>query len=377
MWSQRNKILTVIVGVVGSIFLFNYFLSSPEDTSNEIAINKNNIDNVKANKVVRAQDNKITLLTTNESGGNQSAPLVIDASNQSQCTSSQDDSSKASKMNVPGNCPDCIDRILAFLSAPYNNEAEKIKATKNWIKPETTEETLSLLELVKEAHALGQNELKDRLLQVLAGVDSNESTDVLISLIKGEVPGLTFQELPEELQYAIQKAIKLNPDNEWTGQVLAESNIYQSSPETIENLQNVDHPMMLYYQAQEANQRRETEQLEHIVTSLQTMEDSRSLEVIMRLGKDNIIAVDDATKAAHEWVDSHHEIFEQDHYESYLSEPNATPAVRSIAAVALSASNDPNLALISLKKAYDNELDPDVRFFYEKAMDNIITMHNL
>lgn len=263
-----------------------------------------------------------------------------------------------------------LDSILTFLSDPNDDEAEKVQAAKKWRKPHNREEILLLIQLTKDAEELRQSELKDQLLQTLAGTDSNGVIEVLVSFMKGEesVSGITFAELQEDFQYAIEKAIRLNPDDEWTGQVLAAESGYRSSEENVENLQNIHHPVMFYHLAREADQRGEVEKVAEIVDSLVTIDDSGSLKAIIRLGKDSIISVDDASLAAFDWAASHQDSVKQDRYESYLSEPNADSVERTIAAYTLAGSRDADKALSSLQKAYENETDENVRPYYEQAI---------
>ncbi|WP_373499024.1 HEAT repeat domain-containing protein [Desulfococcus sp.] len=308
--------------------------------------------------------------------GNQLLPTMNDRSSPINKTapgaSSQGDLYRVSEWEAPETCPDCVDGILDFLYDPSNDEASKVLMAQNWIKPGTKEEALALVELFNAAHELEQADLKDRLLLVLAGTDSSGATEVLISIVNGEVPTLPFRELPEDLQYAIQKAIRLNPHREKTGKLLAESIEYQATNAALEDLQKINHPMMLFYQAQDADQRGDTQKVNQILESFQDLEDSKTIEGIMLLGKENIVSIEGAGDAAYEWANTHGEVFDQDCYESYLSEPDADPAERSVAAIALTASNEPERALQALRKAYDNEADPDVRYYYEEAISMIM-----
>lgn len=197
-------------------------------------------------------------------------------------------------------CPECTERILEFLSDPANSEADKVAACKDWAKPETKDETLSLLRLLKEAHDAQQNDLKDRLLQILAGADGSEFAELLIAVINGEMPELVFQEFPEDLQYAIKKGIRLNPESEKIGKALADNyNSQQISPEAAAMIQDVKHPDMIYQLALEADQHGEIEEVRELVQSLQTFADSRTLDVIIRLGKEQIVTEEDAIKSAY------------------------------------------------------------------------------
>lgn len=266
---------------------------------------------------------------------------------------------------APEKCTDCGERVLAFLADPANDEAAKVAMAKTWLKPETKEETLSLLRLLKEAHDAQQNDLKDRLLQMLAGSDSGESAELLISVLNGEQPDFSLQDLPEDLSYAIKKAVRLNPD-ENTGKRLAEEFRYQRSDETIAAIQDVKRPDMIYeLLAQETDQ----EKISGLVQSLQSYSDPRTLDVIMRLGNEQILTVDDAAKAAYDWADAHGESFNQERCEAYLSEPEASPAQRAVAAAALAAASDPVQAMTALQKAYEEETNQELRLAYEKAIN--------
>jgi hypothetical protein len=263
---------------------------------------------------------------------------------------------------------DCGERVLAFLADPNNDEAAKVAMAKTWLKPESKDETLSLLRLLREAYDAKQYDLKDRLLQMLAGADSGESAEQLIAVLNGELTEFSLQELPEDLRYEIKKAIRLNPD-ERIGKLLAEEFSYQRPDETVlEAIQDVKRPDMVYELMIEADQRGETEKVGELMQSLQSYSDPRTLEVLMRLGDEKILTEEDAAKAAYDWADAHGESFNQEQCEAYLSEPEASSTQRTIAAMALAASSDPARALAALQKAYDNESDQNLRLAYEEAI---------
>ncbi|WP_417914235.1 hypothetical protein [Candidatus Electronema sp. JM] len=270
----------------------------------------------------------------------------------------------------PKPCADsaCAERVLSFLNDPANDEAAKVKMAQTWLKPETAEETLSLLHVLKEANETQQHDLADRLRQMLAGADSSESAELLLKILKGEEPNFSLQELPEDLQYEIKKAIRLNPDKR-IGEWLADAfSLPQQSEEVLAAVQDVKHPEMVYeLLAKESDQEKIREQ----VQSLQSYSDPKTLDVIMRLGDEKILSAEDAAQAAYNWADANGDTFNAEHCAAYLSESERSPAQRAIAAAALAAASDPAQAMAALQKAYDAEVDQNLRLSYAEALERV------
>ena len=110
----------------------------------------------------------------------------------------------------------------------------------------------------------------------------------------------------------------------------------------------------------------------NIISSYRDIEDSRVLEQLIKLGKNKIISIETAGEVLYDWVIYHEDHFDQDYCEAIIFNSNTDKAERSIAAIALAGSRNTNRALRTLQAAYDNELDPDVKYYFQISIDNIM-----
>jgi hypothetical protein len=362
---KNSTLITLTACIAGAALLFGYFSYYKKDALSpaepRTAVSEQSPTTSSSSRYQPAESAADDAPAGKITAGQTYKPAESDSSN------APPDETRTAEQSAPEECADsaCAERILAFLADPANDEAAKVKMAQTWLKPESKEETLSLLRLLQEAHDAQQHDLESRLLQMLAGADSRESAELLISVLNGDEPSFVFNELPEDLQYQIKKAIRLNP-YENIGKRLAEEFSYQRSDETIAAIQDIKRPDMIYeLLAQETDQ----EKISGLVQSLQSYPDPRTLDVIMRLGNEQILTVDDAAKAAYNWADAHSESFNQERCEAYLSEPEASPAQRAVAAAALAAASDPVQAMTALQKAYEEETNQELRLAYEKAIN--------
>ena len=118
-------------------------------------------------------------------------------------------------------CAHCVERIAAFLDDPLQDVADKIALGRALMQSGTQAETLRLVNAILYAHLRQESDLRDGLMQALADAQTPESTAALLRVITDSAADLDFQHLPEELQYAIRKALRLNPDGAMTGRMLA------------------------------------------------------------------------------------------------------------------------------------------------------------
>lgn len=274
---------------------------------------------------------------------------------------------KAVVANI-GNCPHCLEHIAAFLDDPFQDVAGKIVLSRLLMQSGTQAETLLLVNAIVSAHLGGKNDLKDGLLQALADAQTQESAAALITVITDGSAGLEFRRLPEELQHAIKKSIRLNPNGEATGQMLAENYNSQVSSEIAQNIEDVKQPIMVSLLAKEAHQVGEIARVEHLVHLLSTMDDPRTLDGLMLLGENNVMPLDETNERAYAWVSEHDDSFDQDHYAAYLSDFDANAVQRSVAAFALAAAQDSKRARAAVEKALYQESDPRVRSHLKSAL---------
>ena len=283
---------------------------------------------------------------------------------------SRDEPAITAALSRMDGCSHCQERLAALLDDPSLEIADKLSLGRALIQAGTQAGTLLVVNAILHASQKEESDLKDGLLQALADAQTPESTAALVGVITGEVADLNFQELPADLQYAIQKAIKLNPDGERTGQLLADS-YRRVSPEIARNLENVQHPTMAALLATEAYASKDMARTEQLIDLLSGMHDPRALESMMSLGKENIFPLEEANRRTYTWATEHGEQADQSRYAAYLSDFDANAAQRSMAAFALAAFPDTEEALSALEKAYDHESDPLVRSNLESAMNLI------
>lgn len=274
------------------------------------------------------------------------------------------------------NCPQCLERIAAFLDDPSEAVADKIILGKILIQSGTQAETLLVVNAILSAHLREEGDLKDGLLQALADTQTPESVAALTAVVTRDSANLDFPQLPEELQYAIQKAIRLNPNTEVTGQMLAATYNRQVSSEIAQDIENVQHPLMVSLLAKEAHHSGDIARVEHFMHLLSTMDDPRTLDALMLLGENNVMSLDEANERAYAWVSEHGGSFDHEHYAAYLSDLDSNAAQRSVAAFALAASRDVERARGAVEKALDYESDPRVRSHLEAALKLLLDRSN-
>lgn len=265
-------------------------------------------------------------------------------------------------------CPHCLERIAAFLDDPLQDVAEKIALGKALMESGTQAETLLLVNAILYADLRKESDLKDGLMQALADAQTPESAAALLRVIAERTADLGFQELPEDLQYAIHKVIRLNPDSAMTGRMLTAHYTGQGSPEIAQALENVQHPIMVALLAKEAYESGDIARTEHLTDLLSTIDDPRTLDGLMLLAESNIMPLDEATGRAYAVASELGDTFDHDHYAAYLSDVSANAVQRSVAAFALAASPNTEEARAALEKAYDHENDPLVRSNLKSAM---------
>jgi hypothetical protein len=279
----------------------------------------------------------------------------------------------AIKADIAGRdgCPQCLERIAAFLDDPLQDVADKIALGRALMQSGTQAETVLLLNAILYAHLREESALKDGLMQALADAQTPESTAALMRVITESTADLDFEHLPADLQYAIHKAIRLNPDSAMTGQMLVAHYTRQVLPEIAQDLENVQHPIMVALLAKEAYESGDMSRTEHLTDRLSTIDDPRTLDGLMLLAENNVMPLDEAKGRAYAWASELGDQFAHEHYAAYLSDFSAPAVQRSVAAFALAASPNTEETRAALAKAYDHETDPLVRSTLKSAMQLI------
>lgn len=265
-------------------------------------------------------------------------------------------------------CPHCLERIAALLDDPLQDVADKIALGRGLTQSGTQAEILLLINTILYAHLREESDLKDGLLQALADAQTPESTAALMRVITESTADLDFQHLPEDLQYAIRKVIRLHPDGERTGRMLAAHYTSQGSPEIAQDLENVQHPIMVARLAQEAYDRGDMARTAYLTDLLATIDDPRTLDGLMLLAENHVMPLEEAHARAYAVASKLGDTFDHDHYAASLSDFSANALQRSVAAFALAASPHTEETRATLAKAYDHENDPLVRSHLKSAM---------
>lgn len=269
-------------------------------------------------------------------------------------------------------CVTCLPRTVEFLSNPTQPKAEKIATARSLMQPASQAQTLVLVEAILKAHLAGDDELKTGLLGALGEAQTPESAATFVDIIAKGVSDLKFGQLPDELQFAIRSAIKLNPFPEATGRLLAEHYNSQASPEVAQEFENLQQPVMLSILAKKAYDRGELARTEELTDRLSKMSDPYTLDGLMLLGVNSVLPLDRLNRIAHEWAGEHSGTFNQERYAEYLSNFDTNVTQRSVAAFALAASQDSASALNALEKALNHETDPLVRGNLETAINLVL-----
>jgi len=270
-----------------------------------------------------------------------------------------DEVSKADPGLPPLDCVGCAQAAQNALQDPSKNLPERLALARALIQQGTYSGTLAVVRAIWHSAIAGDSEAEDGLLQALAEARTQDSAAALAAIVAGEVEVGRFRDLPEELQAAIRKAIRLIPEAEATGRLLAEQ-YRRAGPEAAHDLEAIGHPFMVATLAQQAQANGDGEGLGRFTRQLANLDDPKTLDGISSLGETGTLPLEQASAMAYGWVNAHRGQAEPDRYAASLSDAETSPATRSVAAMALAASASPN-TLAALQKAYGNETDPAVR----------------
>ena len=265
-------------------------------------------------------------------------------------------------------CAHCVERIAAFLDDPLQDVADKIAWGRALMQSGTQANTLLLVNAILYAHLRQESDLQDGLMQALADAQTPESTVALMRVITESAADLAFQHLPDDLQYAIRKALRMNPDGAMTGRMLAAQYTSQALPEIAQELEHVQHPLMVALVAAEAHKSGYMARTAYLTDLLSTLNDPRILEGVMLLAEHNVLPLEEATGRAYAVASELGDHLPHDHVAAYLSDFDAHTVQRVVAAFALAAPPNTAEARAALEKAYDHEHDPLVRSNLRDAM---------
>ncbi|MGD9732697.1 MAG: hypothetical protein AB7U45_10995 [Desulfamplus sp.] len=269
-------------------------------------------------------------------------------------------------------CHSELEHISNFFDDPFQNTSDKIALGKALMQPANEAEIFVLVNAVLNAHFADDSELKDGLISALGYAQTTESVSALIAIIGEGISGIDFHKLPDELQFAIKNAIRLNPFPEAAGQMLVEYHNNQASPEAALDIESIQQPVMLSMLTKQAYDSGDIERVEKLTHTLSKLDNPYTLDGLMLLGTNGVLPLDKVNEIAYIWANEHGYIFKQDRYEAYLSEFNTNEIQRSVAAFALAGSQNPADAAAALEKALIYETDAVVSSNIEIAVNLVL-----
>lgn len=266
-------------------------------------------------------------------------------------------------------CSDCLKEMIETLNNASSGVELRLNAAKALIRSGIRENVLEVFKEAVKAHLQGDYELKESLLQILADVDSIEAADTLSAILSGgdlNVRGLP--EVPDDLRYALGKAIRNVPNNVIMTESLA-SRYQISSQKEQQRLLSISYAPMDAILALEAYRNGDEKSANKFMNEIVAIDDIAAISGLILIAKDGTIPLDETANAAYEWVEKHPSIPSFDVLVEYLSNPHSTPEEKTIAVYGLTASNnDEQKSLYALEKAYRFENNLLVRDYIESAL---------
>lgn len=266
-------------------------------------------------------------------------------------------------------CPGCVERMIEILGDPSYDEKFRKYAAKALVESGTREGIVAVIRGIVDADLQEQHDFKDGLIQVLADVDSIEAADTLAGILLGEDPSYSdFVEMPDDVKYAVTKAIRNMSDTMAVGKLLAQRYKSATMPEVRDWLMNINHTVMNSLLAADAYREGNIEKATKFVERLIEIEDPTAIDSMMLLAQEKTIPVDNIADLMYQWAEKYPDSQNHELLVEYLSNFNSTAEERAVAAYALAAAKDSNKANYALQKAYNYENNPLVKEYIEAAL---------
>lgn len=279
-----------------------------------------------------------------------------------------DDAAKAAAVAGLDACPPCQSRVHALLRDPERSLAERMALARTLVGPGTRQGTVAVVQAIRDAGLVEDLELREGLLEALADATNPDAAAGLADIVAGAAEGVAFQDLPEDLRNTVQKAIRLNPDGEATGRLLAKHYQNQPAAEARRDLEATGQPWMFSTLAENAQSNGQAEDAARYVDRLAALNDPHTLDAIGDLVEQGVIPPARAADLALGWAAGHGQEFAGDRYAAWLSDPDINRGSRSVAAYALAGSPNRAEALPALAKAVEQEPDPELRAAFASAL---------
>jgi len=269
-------------------------------------------------------------------------------------------------------CETCISEMINILGDPSYDKIFRKQIANSLLKSGNQEGILSVIKSIVAAHNDKDLEFKDELMQTLADVNSIETADALADILTEKASfSSELQDMPEDVIYAIKKAIRLTP-NENVGENLAQKYFDAPTEEEKKILYEINHPVMIARLAADAYEQKDTETSDRLMEQLAEDEDNTVIKGMMILARDNSIPLEIISNMLSFWSLSNADN-DQSHFAfvEYLSNAEFSPEERAIAASALAYETDKEMAISALKKAQLFEEDPLVQESINNALNHI------
>lgn len=376
-------IFLMIIGLCGGIYQFNGYLAEKYPQKQEISkAPEKSLHDISDRKVENKAQNQSSVANDRLSSPAdhvkpdlkpvQQNNAVISETEKLEdfehAVSSGDETAIYHALEAVANCSDCIGQMINILQDDSRDKTVRKYSAKALIKSGTGQGVLAVLRAVADAHYQEDYEFKGELMQIFADIHSADAADMLSDVLTGKYSDLS--ELPEDVTYAVKKAISLTGDDT-VGENLADK-YYSANEEDKEKLADINHAVANAKLAAEAYAKGNNEEADEFLERLSETEDTSAIKGIMLFAKEKTLPLDNIADIMSRWMlrnsnDRSYEIMVD-----YISNTDFTPEERSVAAYALANEKNVDKAVYALEKAYKYEEDASVRSYIENALSRLI-----
>lgn len=376
--SKRSFIEIAIVVIIATFLIYAFYNQSADKGMNNIVSSskekleikqlkdKEKVSIPRRPKVVSSKNKKSVRLFSQDIVEVGKADYIADLE---YAVNASDEAAIQTAIEAIAGCLGCIERMIEILSDPSYDEKLRQYVAKALIKSGTGEGAVAVLRAIVGAHYLGQYDFKDRLMQIFADLDSVDAADTLAAALTGDDPSYgDLVEMPDDVQYAVAKAIRNISDSRTVGEMLAKRYKTAVMPEARERLMDINHADMNALLAADAYRQGDINEAAVFVERLVERDDPAAMGGMMLLAREASIPVNVVAQLAYQWMEGHPDTQNHDFLIDYLSNFDSTAEEKAVAAYTLAAIKDSNEINYALRKAYTYEEDPLVRSYIEAAL---------
>ena len=284
---------------------------------------------------------------------------------------SGDEFSAQMAIESAASCEARIVEMIQILDDPSYDNLFRKQIARALIKSGDLEGISSVVKSIIAAHNNEGQDFKDELMQTLVDVDSVETAETLADILLGNASFYEREKMPDDVIYAIMKAIRLTPD-EKIGEALAQKYFDASSEEEKKILSEIKHPVMMALLAADAYEHKDSRAGDRFMEQLAGTDHRSAINGIMTLANENAVKLDTVANMMSFWQMAHPEdTLTHDIFVEYLINPEYSPEERAVAAYAIGYENDKDMAILALQKAQLHENDPNVKKYIERALSKM------